>query len=114
MFRSGRIAGDGRGQPAEGDPGPDGATGARGAEAIITGQSTVRTGLSKVGLPGAEAGMKPQDPTIARILKGMGYATGQFGKNHLGDRDEHLPKYSSKPCMVGRCSSRSPWWFLPN
>ncbi|MFZ4408804.1 MAG: arylsulfatase [Paracraurococcus sp.] len=62
-----------------------------GRSAFITGQATVRTGLSKVGLPGAEAGMKPQDPTIARILKGMGYATGQFGKNHLGDRDEHLP-----------------------
>src|SRR3954451_10897530 len=47
-----------------------------GRSAFITGQATVRTGLSKVGLPGAEAGMKPQDPTIARILKGMGYATG--------------------------------------
>jgi arylsulfatase A-like enzyme len=44
-----------------------------------------------VGLPGAAAGMKAEDPTIATILKGMGYATGQFGKNHLGDRDEHLP-----------------------
>lgn len=62
-----------------------------GRSAFITGQATVRTGLSKVGLPGAAAGMKPEDPTIARILKGMGYATGQFGKNHLGDRDEHLP-----------------------
>jgi arylsulfatase len=62
-----------------------------GRSAFITGQATVRTGLSKVGLPGAQAGMKPEDPTIARILKGMGYATGQFGKNHLGDRDEHLP-----------------------
>ena len=62
-----------------------------GRSAFITGQATVRTGLSKVGLPGAEAGMKPEDPTIVRILKGMGYATGQFGKNHLGDRDEHLP-----------------------
>ena len=62
-----------------------------GRSAFITGQATVRTGLSKVGLPGAQAGMKPEDPTIARILKGMGYATGQFGKNHLGDRDEMLP-----------------------
>ncbi|WP_431282543.1 arylsulfatase [Humitalea sp. 24SJ18S-53] len=62
-----------------------------GRSAFITGQATVRTGLSKVGLPGAAAGMKPEDPTIARVLKGMGYATGQFGKNHLGDRDEHLP-----------------------
>ncbi len=62
-----------------------------GRSAFITGQATVRTGLSKVGLPGAQAGMKPEDPTIARMLRGMGYATGQFGKNHLGDRDEHLP-----------------------
>ena len=62
-----------------------------GRSAFITGQATVRTGLSKVGLPGAAAGMRPEDPTIATILKGMGYATGQFGKNHLGDRDEHLP-----------------------
>ena len=62
-----------------------------GRSAFITGQATVRTGLSKVGLPGAQAGMKPEDPTIARIMKAQGYATGQFGKNHLGDRDEHLP-----------------------
>ena len=62
-----------------------------GRSAFITGQATVRTGLSKVGLPGATAGMKAEDPTIATVLKGMGYATGQFGKNHLGDRDEHLP-----------------------
>ena len=62
-----------------------------GRSSFITGQATVRTGLSKVGLPGAAAGMKAEDPTIATILKGMGYATGQFGKNHLGDRDEHLP-----------------------
>ncbi len=62
-----------------------------GRSAFITGQCTLRTGLSKVGLPGAAAGMQPQDPTIARVLKGQGYATGQFGKNHLGDRDEHLP-----------------------
>ncbi|WP_031077451.1 arylsulfatase [Streptomyces sp. NRRL WC-3742] len=62
-----------------------------GRSAFITGQSPFRTGLSKVGLPGAELGMQPQDPTIARVLKEQGYATGQFGKNHLGDRDEHLP-----------------------
>src|SRR5262245_47239083 len=58
---------------------------------FITGQSVFRTGLSKVGLPGAEAGMHAKDPTIAEVLKPLGYATGQFGKNHLGDRDEHLP-----------------------
>ncbi|MFM7781267.1 MAG: sulfatase-like hydrolase/transferase, partial [Alphaproteobacteria bacterium] len=62
-----------------------------GRSAFITGQSPMRTGLSKVGLPGAPEGMRPEDPTIAVLLKAMGYATGQFGKNHLGDRDEHLP-----------------------
>jgi arylsulfatase len=50
-----------------------------------------RTGLSKVGLPGAKEGMQKEDPTIATVLRSEGYATGQFGKNHLGDRDEHLP-----------------------
>jgi arylsulfatase len=62
-----------------------------GRSAFITGQSVYRTGLSKVGLPGAAQGMQAEDPTIAELLKGQGYATGQFGKNHLGDRDEHLP-----------------------
>lgn len=62
-----------------------------GRSSFIMGQSVFRTGLSKVGLPGAEEGMQEADPTIAVILKDLGYATGQFGKNHLGDRDEHLP-----------------------
>jgi arylsulfatase len=62
-----------------------------GRSSFITGQSVFRTGLSKVGLPGAANGMRKEDPTIAGILKAYGYATGQFGKNHLGDRDEHLP-----------------------
>ena len=62
-----------------------------GRSAFITGQSVFRTGLSKVGLPGAEEGMQPEDPTIAELLKPHGYATGQFGKNHLGDKDEMLP-----------------------
>jgi arylsulfatase A-like enzyme len=62
-----------------------------GRSTFITGQSVIRTGLSKVGLPGAELGLKEEDPTIAALLKAEGYATGQFGKNHLGDRDEHLP-----------------------
>jgi len=62
-----------------------------GRSSFITGQSVYRTGLSKVGLPGAELGLSEQDPTIAGILKEYGYVTGQFGKNHLGDRDEHLP-----------------------
>jgi arylsulfatase len=62
-----------------------------GRSSFITGQSVFRTGLSKVGLPGAELGLQEEDPTIAVFLKDLGYATGQFGKNHLGDRDEHLP-----------------------
>ncbi|GAB5992044.1 arylsulfatase [Aeromonas enteropelogenes] len=62
-----------------------------GRSAFITGQMPVRTGLSKVGLPGAPVGLSDKDPTIATMLKELGYATGQFGKNHLGDRDEYLP-----------------------
>ena len=62
-----------------------------GRAAFITGQSVYRTGLSKVGFPGAETGMPAEDPTIAELLKPLGYATGQYGKNHFGDRDEHLP-----------------------
>ena len=62
-----------------------------GRSTFITGQTAFRTGLSKVGLPGAKEGMSEKDPTIASLLKNHGYATGQFGKNHLGDRDEHLP-----------------------
>ncbi len=62
-----------------------------GRAAFITGQSPVRTGLTKVGLPGADLGLRAEDPTLAEMLKPHGYMTGQFGKNHLGDRDEHLP-----------------------
>lgn len=62
-----------------------------GRAAFITGQSPIRTGLTKVGLPGAPEGMKKEDPTIADLLKAQGYMTGQFGKNHLGDRDDMLP-----------------------
>lgn len=62
-----------------------------GRSSFIMGQSVFRTGLSKVGLPGADLGMQIEDPTIAGLLKAQGYATGQFGKNHLGDKDEHLP-----------------------
>lgn len=62
-----------------------------GRAAFITGQSPIRTGLTKVGLPGAAEGMQKEDPTIAGLLKQHGYMTGQFGKNHLGDRDEMLP-----------------------
>ncbi|HEX6041534.1 arylsulfatase [Longimicrobium sp.] len=62
-----------------------------GRAAFITGQSPIRTGLTKVGLPGATLGLNANDPSVAEVLKGFGYATGQFGKNHLGDRNEHLP-----------------------
>ena len=62
-----------------------------GRAAFITGQSPVRTGLTKVGIPGADVGLQKEDPTIAEMLKPLGYATGQFGKNHLGDKDEFLP-----------------------
>ena len=62
-----------------------------GRAAFITGQSPIRTGLTKVGLPGAPEGLSDKDPTIANLLKAKGYVTGQFGKNHLGDRNEHLP-----------------------
>jgi arylsulfatase A-like enzyme len=62
-----------------------------GRSSLITGQTTLRTGLAKVGLPGGPNGMRSENPTIATALKGLGYATAQFGKNHLGDRDEHLP-----------------------
>jgi arylsulfatase A-like enzyme len=58
---------------------------------LITGQSPIRTGLTKVGLPGADLGLRPEDLTIADVLKPLGYTTGQFGKNHLGDRDEFMP-----------------------
>jgi len=62
-----------------------------GRSALITGQLPVRTGLSKVGLPGSDLGLQAEDPTLAELLKPLGYRTGQFGKNHLGDRDEFLP-----------------------
>ncbi len=62
-----------------------------GRASFITGQSGLRTGLTKVGLPGATVGLQKEDPTIAELLKAQGYATGQFGKNHLGDRNEFLP-----------------------
>ena len=62
-----------------------------GRSAFITGQSPFRTGLLKVGLPGAKEGLSEKDPTLAELLKNHGYMTAQYGKNHLGDRDEHLP-----------------------
>jgi arylsulfatase len=62
-----------------------------GRASFITGQNPIRTGLTKVGMPGATVGLQAEDPTIAELLKPLGYATGQFGKNHLGDRNEYLP-----------------------
>jgi arylsulfatase len=62
-----------------------------GRSTFITGQCTLRTGLSKVGMPGATAGLQARDVTLAQLLKPLGYATGQFGKKHLGDRNEYLP-----------------------
>ncbi|HSU04485.1 MAG TPA: arylsulfatase, partial [Acetobacteraceae bacterium] len=62
-----------------------------GRAAFITGQNPIRTGLTKVGMPGADVGIRGEDPTIAELLKPLGYATGQFGKNHLGDKDDYLP-----------------------
>ena len=62
-----------------------------GRAAFITGQSPIRTGLTKVGTPGAKLGLSADDPSVGQFMKNFGYATGQFGKNHLGDRNEHLP-----------------------
>jgi arylsulfatase A-like enzyme len=62
-----------------------------GRASFITGQNPIRTGLTKVGMPGADVGLQAEDPTIAELLKPLGYVTGQFGKNHLGDKDKFLP-----------------------
>ena len=72
-----------------------------GRAAFITGQSPIRTGLTKVGLPGAEIGLSHLDMTVAEALKPLGYATGQFGKNHLGDRNEFLPTVHGFDEFVG-------------
>jgi arylsulfatase len=66
-----------------------------GRAAFITGQNPIRTGLTKVGLPGAKVGLQPEDPTIADLLKPLGYVTGQFGKNHVGDRDSSCQRYTA-------------------
>src|SRR5262249_46120952 len=62
-----------------------------GRASFITGQSGLRTGMTKVGLPAATLGLQKEDPRLAELLKPLGYAPGQFGKNHLGDRNEYLP-----------------------
>ena len=79
-----------------------------GRAAFITGQSVYRTGLSKVGLPGAERGSRPEDPTIADGPESLGYATGQFGKNHFGDRDEHLPTGTASTSSSATSTTSTP------
>ena len=73
-----------------------------GRAAFITGQNPIRTGLTKVGLPGADLGFPDEDPTIAELLKPMGYTTGQFGKNHFGDKDHMLPTMHGFDEFFGR------------
>ena len=72
-----------------------------GRSAFITGQSPMRTGLLKVGLPGAKEGLSDKDPTLADLLKPLGYVTGQFGKNHLADRNEFLPTLARSTKSAG-------------
>jgi arylsulfatase len=79
-----------------------------GRAAFIQGQAVFRTGNSKVGLPGAHQGIDAKDPTIAELLKPLGYATAQFGKNHLGDRNEYLPTVHTR--MTLRSTRASVKW----
>jgi arylsulfatase A-like enzyme len=92
-----------------------------GRSTFITGQSAWRTGLSKVGMPGAPQGLQARDITIAQALKPLGYATGQFGKNHLGDRDEFLPTahgfdefYGNLYHLNAEEEPERPYWFGSN
>ena len=81
-----------------------------GRAAFITGQSPIRTGLLKIGMPGTKEGLQEEDPTLAELLKPFGYVTGQFGKNHLGDLNEFLPtNHGFEPSMR---SPRTRTWFL--
>src|SRR6476620_4946142 len=86
-----------------------------GRSAFITGQCTLRTGLSKVGAPGATAGLQDRDVTMAQLLKGLGYATGQFGKNHLGDLNKYLPTVHGFDEYFGYLyhldAMSDPYWF---
>ncbi len=79
-----------------------------GRAAFITGQVGFRTGLLKVGLPGAKEGLQARDVTLAQLLKAQGYATGQFGKNHLGDLDEHLPPRTASTNSLARSITSMP------
>jgi arylsulfatase A-like enzyme len=76
-----------------------------GRAAFFTGESPIRAGLTKVGLPGADLGRKKEDPTIAEVLKPLGYTTGQFDKNHLGDRDEHLSTGTASTSSSATCTT---------
>src|SRR6202046_4063714 len=86
-----------------------------GRSSFITGQSVHRTGLSKGGVPGADVGLQPQDATIAQLLKPLGYATGQFGKNHLGDLNKYLPTVHGFDEFFGYLyhldAMSDPYWF---
>jgi arylsulfatase len=92
-----------------------------GRATFITGQSAWRTGLTKVGVPGAPVGLQARDVTIAQVLKGLGYGTAQFGKNHLGDRDEYLPTnhgfdefYGNLYHLNAEEEPERPYWFSNN
>ncbi len=79
-----------------------------GRASFITGQSVFRTGLSKVGLPGSPVGLQAEDPTIAELLKNHGYATGQFGKNHFGDRTSSSRRCTASTSSSGTCTTSTP------
>src|SRR6516225_86592 len=92
-----------------------------GRACFICGQNPIRTGLTKVGMPGATVGLQKEDPTIAEFLKPLGYATGQFGKNHLGDRNEYLPTVHGFDVFFGNLyhlnaeeEPERPYWFGNN
>ena len=83
-----------------------------GRAAFITGQLPMRTGMTTVGLPGAPQGLRPEDPTLAELLKPEGYMTAQIGKNHLGDRNEYLPtgtriRRVSRQSLSPQCGGRA-------
>jgi len=78
-----------------------------GRAAFITGQLPVRTGLTTIGIPGSKLGLQKEDPTLAEVLKPLGYTTGQFGKNHLGDRNEFLPTVHGFDEFYGNLYPRS-------
>ena len=80
----------------------------RGTRGLLTGQSPIRTGLTKVGLPGSPIGLHAEDMSVAEALKPLGYATGQFGKNHLGDRNEYLPTVHGFDEFFGNLSISTP------